>query len=114
MSGRTKEVKIPIPITGDFTKVASVLTGVLKYFQAADCGPEDVFSVIDGIMVYASSQCRGTVAQMAEIISKRAAAIDEAFCDPATAEEVKVLATVDLRPGGDSSSWSNGTRADLN
>lgn len=114
MSKEKESVGIPIPITGDFTKVASVLTGVLKYFQAADCAPEDVFSVVDGILTYAAAQSRSTVAEIAEVVAKRAAAIDEVFCDPATAEKVKTVATVDLRPGCDHSSWSNGTRSDLN
>jgi hypothetical protein len=114
MSKEKESVGIPIPITGDFTKVASVLTGVLKYFQAADCGPEDVFSVVDGILSYAASQARGTVSDMARIVSKRAEAIDEVMTDPSSVEKIDVLATVDLRPGGDSSSWSNATREDLN
>jgi hypothetical protein len=51
---------------------------------------------------------------MARIVSKRAEAIDEVMTDPSTVEKIDVLATVDLRPGGDSSSWSNATREDLN
>jgi len=114
MSGKVKDVSIPIPITGDFTKVASVLGGVLKYFQAADCSPEDVFSIVDGILSYAAAQSRGTLSQMAEIVTKRAEALDQVLSDPSSVDNISVIGTVDLRPGGDSSSWSNGTRADLN
>lgn len=114
MSREKEDVGIPIPITGDFTKVASVLTGVLKYFQAADCAPEDVFSVVDGILAYAAAQSRGTVADMAYIVTKRAAAIDDVLSDPSSASKIHTAATVDLRSGADESAWGNGTREDLN
>lgn len=114
MSKEKESVGIPIPITGDFTKVASVLTGVLRYFQAADCAPEDVFSVVDGILSYAASQARGTVSDMARIVVQRAEAIDEVMMDPASVEKIDVMATVDLRPGSDPSAWSNSSREDLN
>lgn len=114
MSGKTKEVKIPIPITGDFTKVASVLGGVLKYFQAADCGPEDVFSVVDGILSYAAAQSTSTVSEMAQVVVGRAEILDQILADPTTTDRVNTIATVDLRPNAAPSEWSNGTRADLN
>ena len=114
MSKEKETVGVAIPITGNFTKVASVLSGVLKYFQAADCGPEDVFSVVDGILTYAASQARSTVLEMSQVVVKRAAAIDGVLSDPSTAQKLETVATVDLRPGGDQTSWNNNTREDLN
>lgn len=114
MSSNTKEVKVPIPITGNFTKVASVLGGILKYFQAADCGPEDVFSVVDGILSYAAAQSGSTLVEMAEVVMKRAEVLDRVLSDPSSVEDLSTIAVVDLRPGADHSAWSNGTREDLN